>query len=742
MKEVQQIAEGLEFGEPAPDFDGLQSAVESLLSDGEVDEARQELESYTGWDDSARSAEENAWLYRRLGDAHREADQLDEAIEAYERAFEIEPRNREVAVNLSDLLMARERYGDGLTVARVMLLNHKQRLPDEEIGAMYRRLGELQEGRQEFEEARVAFEKALVKVPDDQRALTGLLRVVGEVGDAGDVVEARLKLIRSLDEAQDRSKALVALGDDWYENFNDSGRALDTYEEAVTEWPENRKAIQRIAKVADELGDSRRVCRAYFTLSVLAEEPEQKAQFLIQSSNVARDELWETEKALAGYRKALQLDATRLDAFRAVTSILVDARDWEHLEEAYVQVIAANQEDESADPQLLGVLWQKLGDLYSNHLGRLDDAIFAYGQALEHLPEHYALRRRVVDLSEEHEDHYDEAARQLRVLIKKEPENGQWVDRLGRVYLRKKNIDHAYCMFRAMRARGDRLDEKASGFLDRFDSGIVKPIEGQINPSMMNRFIFASGMSSSLNQCFSTLKVGLQKWTGESRRKYGLRRKDRVKLSESLAFVNFYKKIGSTLGYVDLPELWRKEDEVGLFNGALVPEGFIVGDELLGSAREQHIAFTVAKQLFLFMDPFYLATIRPMTDLQGFFLRAVALVRDDSDLEAQFKKDSAFREMKRHIKGADLEKLKRSIDDLTRGRSEVVLGPWLEAIEDTANRVGLLFCDDLEVARDCLKRETQTVSQRSVDDRMQSLVHYTLSEKYLELRDQLGIQVV
>ena len=741
MKEVQQLAEGLEFDAVVPDLDSVRPHVESLFDQGEADKARLELQKRLEHNDDVRSAEQNAWLYRRLGDAYREVGKVDEAIEAYERSYEIEPRDRDVSLTLSELLMNQQRFSDGLDVARVVLLNHKRDMPDSEIGEMYRRIGELQEGRGELEDARVGYEKALVKVPENQEALAGLLRVVGDVGQPGDVVEARLKLIRSLDDAEARSRALVKLGDDWKQKFNDDGRALDTYEEAVADWAQNRRAIESIADVAADLDDWRRVCRAYFTLSVLADDPEEKADYLIQSSDVARDELWETEKALAGYQKALEWDATRLDAFKAVTSILVDARDWEKLEEAYLRVISANNDAEGADPKLLGVLWQKLGDLYSEHLERFEDGIFAYEQALEHLADQQALRRRIVELAETRESQLDVAAKHLRVLIDDESDNGDWLDRLGRVYLRKKAVDRAFCVFRAMQARGDGLDTKASGFLDRFGSKIAPSINRQINPSIMSRYIFAPGMSSVLNECFSVLKIGLHKWVGESRRKYGLRRRDRVKLKESLAFVNFYKKVGSTLGYVELPKLWKKEDQVGMVNGALTPEGFIVGEDLLASAREKHIAFVVAKQLFLFLDPFYLATIRPMTDLQGFFLRAMALVREDEALQAQFKKDSAYKALRKNIKGLDRKRLRRSIEQLTDGKDEVVLGPWIEAIEDSANRMGLLFCDDLEVAEECLRLETETLGQRSTSERMQALIDYSLSEKYLSLRPELGLQV-
>lgn len=739
--DVEQMAEGLDFGTTPPDFDGIRDRVETLVEQGEVDKIRLALEECLEYDDSVRSGEENAWIYTQLGAVYRELDRVDDAIDAYERAFELDPRDRSLALTLSELLTEQKRYDAGLEVARVLLLNHKQKMDDEEIAEIYRKMGELQEGREEFSEARVAFEKSLVKVPEDPMALTGLLRVVGQVGEPGDVVEARLKLIRSLDDARARSTALIALGNDWVEKFNDPGRALDTLEEAVMEWPQNERAVVRIAEVAAELGDWRRACRAYFTLSMLADDPAEKADYLIKSSDVARRELWEPEKALAGYRKALEWDATRLDAFKAVTSILVDARDWENLEEAYVQVISANQEAETTDSQLLGVLWQKLGDLYGDHLERFDDAVFAYGQAIDHLPNRGDLRRRFVDLAEDKEEHLDQAAVQLRKLINQEPENPEWIDRLGRVYLRKKAVDRAYCMFRALRARGATLDGKAAGFLERFDSKLVRPIERKINPSLMSRYIFANGMSSTMNECFSILKTGLQDWTGESRRKYGLSRRDKVKLSEPLAFVNFYKSVGSALGFVDLPELWRKEDQVGFVNGALVPQGFLVGDQMLGSGQEKQIAFVVAKQLFLFLDPFYLATIRPMSDLQGFFLRGLALVQDGGDLAEQFRKDTAYKAMRKQIKGMDRQRLKECIDQLTGTTGEVDLGPWIEAIEDTANRMGLLFCDDLEVAKQCIRTEPHTISQRSTAERIKALIDYSLSEKYLSVRPELGIQV-
>ncbi|TXD32604.1 hypothetical protein FRC96_16975 [Lujinxingia vulgaris] len=742
MVEVQHEQSGLEFGPSPVPLSRHRAEVEALISQGSVEKARLRLEEVARQADATRDAAENLWLYSWLGQVYVALNDGERACDAFAKAYAIDPREQEVAATYSELLEAQGQHREALQVAQVVLLNHKQGLEAGEVAALYDRIGALREALGDHKEARAAFEMALVEAPEDKQALTGLLRAVGELGDPADVVEARLKLIQGLDDDRARSMALVALGDDWVKTFNDPERALDTFEEAVAQWPQNRHAVERIAEVARELGDFRRVCRAYFTLSVIAESHPEKAEYLIRSSDVARTELWESEKALAGYRKALEYDSTRLDAFKSVTSILVDALDWEELEAAYVQVIAANSERDDVDPNLLGVLWQKLGDLYRDHLDRADDAIFAFNQALAYLPDHAGLRSQLVELTEEHPEHYETAVAHLRAMGQTPGvQPGQWLDRLGKVFLRQKEVDKAYCVYRALRASGVRLDAKALGFVERFDSKILKPIRGQINPAMMRRFIFAPGLESELNECFRLLKGPLQEWTGEARSTYGLKRRDRVKLSENVAFNNFYKNVGAALGYVELPDLWRKDDQVGLVNGAMIPEGLIVGGDLLASAREKHIAFVVAKQLFLFLDPFYLAAIRPQSDLEAFLYRAVALVRPEVDYAASFQNEDAFKVMKRAFRGEEMGKLKRVIEEMLQGRDEIALGPWVEAIENTANRIGLIFCDDLSVAEACLKEEPRCISQRSLESRMRSLIDYSVSEQYLSLRPQLGIQV-
>ncbi|AWV88752.1 hypothetical protein [Bradymonas sediminis] len=727
--------------EEVVDFAELKADVAALIESGEVDAAIQRLQTAGEQPDSTRYLDDNIWLYQQLAELCQAFDREPDALVAYERAYSLDPRNLAVLQPYARLLMQEKKSGVAAEVLRALLVHHKTELDAAALVWVYRSLGAHYEENGELEKSRHAYEKALLQDAEDARSLTGLLRVVGAVGEPGDVIEVRRKLIKSLDDASARSMALVAMGDDWKKTFNDAWRALDTYEEALEEDPTNTRALESIAKVAREIGDWRRLSRAYFTLHRLAETPQEKANWLIESSTVARQELWEPEKALAGFRMALELDPTRLDAFKVVTALLVDAKDWEGLEVAYLQLIAANQEIEEPDQKLLIVLWQKLGDLYLNHLERPGEALTAYTQASELFPHSYELHERVVELAEVNAEHADLALSHLHAMNELDPSKIETYERIGRVLLRRKEVDAAYLYLRTYQFLGGQLGDKAATFVERLNSPMVRVAKRPLSMDLLKRFVFSTKMPGDVSRVFGTIKPALTEWVGESRSKYDLKRRDRVKLNDPLAFNNLYRQIGASLGYTELPELWRKADQPGLINGALVPEGMIVGDELLGSGREKHIAFSVGKQLFLFLAPFYLAAIRPLSDMQTFFLLAAVLVKPELDFEKDEASKQVIKQLTKNVRGEDLKRLEHAVNKVLATQGDIDVATWVESVEDTANRVGFIYCDDLEVARDYLENEPQRFSARTVEQRMESLAAYAVSPRYRTLRRELNLTV-
>lgn len=720
------------------DFDEFRPQIEAMVERDDLTQAFQVIEQISRFPDSTRHVPDNLWLYTLMGNLKRSQDDTAGALEAFRAAYKFDPRDLSLLRPYVVVLIGQGEAEEGLRVLQSILLYHKRSLSAAELVEIYHQMGACYEALDRLDKARTAYEKALEHSQADQFALAGLLRVVSKGSEPSEILKVRQRMINSLNEPNARSMALVALGDDYVERFNDPQRALDVYEQAINEFTANRHAVERIATVAGQIGEWRRVSRAYFTLSRLSESSKDEAEWLIKACHIARDQLWEPEKALAGFKRAVKLDPTRLDAFKIVTSILVDEKDWEGLKEAYVDLLAILKEHEDVDPKLLTVLWQNLGELYKTHLNNKREALIAFDQASRLNPHNAELHEQVAALSEKDADFLDVALLHLNALRKLDPTNNELLDRIGRIFLRKKEVDQAYCIFRALSYRGAELDDKAAGFVERFHKSIYRAPKQPLTLELMQRYIFHPQLDKNVSRLFTVIKPAMAEWAGQTRGKYGLGRKDYISLEEELTFNNIYRSIGKLFQYPSLPVVWKKPEQEGLINGAMIPDGMIVGNDLLGSGREKHIAFIVGKQLFLFLGYFYLAAIRP-TDLPAYFMLARHIAFPEQfpmDLSGDLQ--SAYQAMSRALRGDSLNRMRAILKNLG-GEADVAL--WLEAVEDSANRAGFIFCDDLDVVRDYLSNEPQKISQRSVEDRMRTLTEFSISEEYVELRSILGINV-
>ncbi len=723
------------------DFANVRPQIMAIIERNEFFEARQILEQISRFPDTTRHVPDNVWLYRTLGDMAHKTGEDDVALKAYEAAYKYDPRELPLLMPYAALLLIHDRTKDAIRVLQSVLLYHKRNLEHAELVQLYVQMGECYEHSDKPNKARISYEKALEESPGNMQALQGLLNIASLSENPGDVIEVRKRFIQSLPDAPARSNAMIALGDDFAERFNDPLRAIDMYEQALHEDENNRMSVERIAQLATQQQEWRKVSRAYFTLSRMSQAPEEEAEWLIKASLIARDQLWEPEKALGGFKKALDLDPSRLDAFKIVTSILVDTKDWEGLKQAYINLIAALKKQDPVDNNVLTVLWQKLGELYLNHLDNKREALIAFDQASQLLPQSVELHEKVAQLGEKDPDFYDNALAHLKALRILNPNNDALLDRIGRIYLRKKEVDQAYCIFRALAYRGAVLDDKASAFVERFQKPIYKAPKQPLTQELLKRYVLHPRLDAHVSRVFDAIKEPLAEWAGQTRQKHGLGKRDRIKISEQLTFNNIYRSIGELLQYPELPQIWRKHDQNGLINGALVPDGMIVGDSLLGSGQEKQVAFIIGKQLFLFLSSFYLVAIRP-TDLQAYYVLSKMLAfPSEFEIPLDNTLSSAYKTMQKGVSNNKLDRLRASVKNLTQNGQDADIDAWREAVEDSANRAGFIFCDDLKVCEDYLNNEAQRISKRTVQDRMNALCEFAISEEYVELRSILGINV-
>jgi tetratricopeptide (TPR) repeat protein len=570
--------------------------------------------------------------------------------------------------------------------------------------------------------------------------MRAILESLRATGDPVDTLEIRRRLAESFDDPDERADVYRELGDTWRDRFDAPDRALESYERAVDTAP-TPELWERIRSTAEALGDADHRYEARLALAEHADDDETTADHLFEASVLARDDLGEPERALRGFEEVYELDPSRFEAFQAIESLLQAAEDWHRLEAAYRWALDSTREREDVEDDVRAILWFKLGELRESQLDAPREAIEAYREASDLFPESPKFHEAIVSVAKSQDEDAEIAERHLRALYELDPNRIDVLKRLGRLYLKRDELDAALCHLRAHDALGGHLDERASSFLEQFETGMYNSPDRTLGADLRREYLEPASFDPNLGRVFALLFPVLHDWTSEFRSEYGLDGDDYVDLDEPLAFNNIYRDVAGTLGWDQPPDLWRHAEYRALTKAALDEPAVIAGDDLFGSGDEKRIAFATAKTLFLLERPFYLLGLRDVSDLQAFFLLALQMVRPEVEFERDEAMEEAYQTMDRAIEGDQRDQLRDAIDAATDESDEIDLQGWVEAVEDAANRAGLLFAGDLEVARMHLESETDSFSERSVETRLHELVTYSLSDDYLALRDALGISV-
>ena len=66
---------------------------------------------------------------------------------------------------------------------------------------------------------------------------------------------------------------------------------------------------------------------------------------------------------------------------------------------------------------------------------------------------------------------------------------------------------------------------------------------------------------------------------------------------------------------------------------------------------------------------------------------------------------------------------------------------WMQAIDITAARAGLLLCSELEIAKKVIGAEPQLPGDLPPAEKLKELIVFSVSDQYFALRKALGIAV-
>jgi tetratricopeptide (TPR) repeat protein len=724
--------------DPAARLRALQDEINTLLQDPQAALTRlqQELASPPG----ARGLAENLYIHAHLGQLALKEGDLNRAQPALERAFALDPRDRVVLHSYGDLLRQQGQSQRALQVDRNLLLHHRRALDPAALSQLYRNLGLAHRALGDLDRARLRFEQALEARADDRDALDLLLETVEAQGDAAQLIKARQRLLEQMRDPAGRAMLRVAIGDDYRDRLRDLTAAADAYEAATDEHPAPA-AFQRLADAAAALKDWRRAADALARLGAALQQGPDAADAFARAAALFQHELGAWEQAAANYERALDAHPDGLNPLEELVSMLVASRLWDLLQRAYQRMITRAQQAPTPNTELLSALWFKLGEVERLHRKQPDAAMAAYQEALSLNPDNIPLHEQLAAMLSARDDKPSREAalsHYQRALDASPDFRPELLEKIGVLRLQLGDWDAAWCELRALTALGHGND-KARAFVAEHTSQVLKPLSRKLDPAFVREHVLAPGYDPALAEAYALAADALRKLLAHDLEHYSLRGRDRIDQNHNLIFNKIYHNIGESLGFTQRPPIYQLQDLDGMRNGELYPPGFLVGGSLLSGRSEKEIAFTVAKQLWLFQDEPFLAQIRPLPHLQFIFYAMAKAYNPNINVPIP-NNDNTKRVVKALMR-IEGPRFKALMEDLLQ-RKTVNLEALQTCFEDTANRCGLLFCDDLDTCRAMLSLEPKPINpDRSLEQRMAPLIAWSVTPHYKALRQALGLKL-
>ncbi len=493
-----------------------------------------------------------------------------------------------------------------------------------------------------------------------------------------------LTKLAELESGKMKAKFLVAAGNIANYELHSTDEAVEIYNQALDEDPDDLKAFERIDKIMTAKKDWRNQERNYRKMikRLGQEAPPDK-----KPTQIA---LWHALGEI--YR-------SRLKDFKSAT--------------AAFEVCVTLDPDAVARHQILAELYQVSGaDTYDKAVKEYRYLVKSTQDMNQVAVYMKTLRRLLLEMRQ-----YDRAwcvASTLVYLRKADPEEQQFFEQY-----RPKGF---------VRARA-RLTE------EMWQRNIYHPDEDR----------YVSAIFGGVSQAVAAVRAKEHKDWGLKRKDKRDIATDQLLFSKVFNYVNQVLGVPQPELYLR-PESPGELDMANTREKTQLIPSFVVGASLLQGRPEKELAYVIGKKLALMRSDHFVRwpTVVPtVAELKVVFLAALKLVAPKFEVKADLAQPVAqYLELLRRLTSPQmLEQLSVVVQRFLASKAEADLHKWSNAVDLTATRAGLLVCNDLDVAAKLVQAEPVAVGTVDPREKIRDLVQWSISEEYFTLREHLGLVI-
>lgn len=693
-----------------------------------------------------RDRGEQHTLFNKLGMVTAAQQKDDKAFKAYSAAHQLDLTDQSTIRGLAEVCFRLKDWGAALTNFQKVLTS----LGEDEHEAradVYYKLGCIKREQGQAKQAINNFEKALGVDASHRPTLEALVGIYSDLKDWKQVVAYKRQILDNVVDGEERFKVLLEIADIWNDQDKNPGRAIEALEEAKDLQPENRPLLHKLLALYEATQAWGRMIDTIQAISEMEKDPVRKSKFVFTMAQLYRDKEGDQERAVELFNEALDLNPQYLEAFERINKILTAQKDWKALERAFRKMLRRLSSANAGNSDLEFNLWHNLGLIYRDRLGDVNSSIEAFKMATRYKPDEPVERQILAELYEQTEQ-LEAAIGEHSLVLQKDPLRVDPYRSLYKLALKMHDYDRAWCMCAAL-AFLHKADEEEQRFFEDYRPRGMIQVKSRLDNEQWVKNLFHKDENIFIGKIFEMVTpaaiVAKTQALAKAKQLPVLDR--RFKQDPTTSTVTFAKTFGwagQVLG-IQLPELYVRND----VPGALIavpsrPPASVAGQSVLTGYTPQELTFIVGKHLSYYRGEHYIKNLFPtLGELKVVLFSAIKIINQDFAVPPEMAQavNTTASELVKYMQPVERDSLRLVVTKFIEDGAKADLKRWMQAVDVTAARAGLLLCADLEIAKKIIAAEPQLPGDLSPPDKLKELIVFSVSEQYLALRKALGIAI-
>jgi tetratricopeptide (TPR) repeat protein len=685
-------------------------------------------------------------LQNKLGLVTSKLGKDEKALKAYTAAHQLDLTDQVTIRGLAEVTFRLKDWGAALTNFQKVLTSLGED-ENEERANVYFKLGSVKREQGQAKQAINNYEKALGVDSAHRPTLEALIALYTELKDWKQVVAYKRQILDNVQDGEERFRVLVEIGDIWNDNDRNPSKSVEALEEALDLQPENHVLLHKLLALYQATENWGKMIDTIQAIANMEKDPVRKSKFLYTMAQLYRDKEGDQDRAVELFNEALDLNPTFLEAFERINKILTGQKDWKALERAFRKMLRRMSQAGTQNPDLEFNLWHNLGLIYRDRLHDMPSAIEAFKMATRFKPDEAVERQILAELYEATEN-MEGAIGEHAIVLQKDPLRVDPYRSLYKLYLKMHEYDRAWCMCAAL-AFLRKADEEEQRFFDDYRPKGMIQVKSRLDNELWVKNLFHKDENLYIGKIFEMITpAAIVAKTNQLRAARQLPVLDkRFKQDPATSTVTFAKTFGwaaQVLG-VPLPELYVRNDVAGaLVAVASSPPASVAGQTVLTGFSPQELTFIVGKHLSYYRGEHYIRNLFPtLNELKVLLFAAIKIIMNDFAVPAEMAQavNTTATELVKNMQPIQRDGLRLVVQKFMEDGAKVDLKRWMQSIEVTACRAGLLLCADLEIAKKIIAAEPQMPGDLPPQEKLKELIVFSVSEQYFHLRKALGIAV-